>query len=87
MSGVTEQAIQAAWNVLSDMDVIMPKRVTRLDVANAILAAVTPLIAAAERERAATLLERAAALSSNPHDVDAWREAAAAIRRLEALNV
>ena len=46
------------------------------------LAAVAPLIAAQERERAATLLDQLAALSSNRHDVDAWREAAAAIRAL-----
>lgn len=47
-----------------------------------VIAAVAPLIAAAERERAATLLDQLAALSSNPHDVDAWQEAAAAIRAL-----
>jgi len=46
------------------------------------LAAVAPLIAAQERERAATLLDQLAALSSNPHDVDAWQEAAAAIRAM-----
>lgn len=46
------------------------------------LAAVAPLIAAQEREQAATLLDQLAALSSNPHDVDAWQEAAAAIRAM-----
>ena len=41
----SEDVRQAIWDVLSDMDIETPRKVTRFDVADRILAAVAPRIA------------------------------------------